>query len=45
VTPTLQENTLLYRKGNENHELRKGFFVHKGNILPLRTVEFVSDKM
>jgi hypothetical protein len=39
------EYTFLYRKGNENHELGSGFFVHKIMISAVKRVEFVSDRM
>jgi hypothetical protein len=37
--------TYFYRKRNENHELGTGFFVHKGIISAVNSVEFISDRM
>jgi hypothetical protein len=44
-TEPAREYTLVYRKGNENHELGTGFFVHKKIISRVKREEFVSDRI
>jgi hypothetical protein len=43
-TEPVAECIFLYGKGNENHELGTGFFVHKRIILAVKRIEFISDR-
>jgi hypothetical protein len=44
-TESADKYTFLYGKGNENHELGTGFFVHKRIISAIKRVEFISDRI
>jgi hypothetical protein len=42
--PASEYTIFIFEKGNDNHELGTGFFVHKRIISAVRKEEFVSDR-
>jgi hypothetical protein len=43
-TEWAEDYTFFYGEWDEDHQLGTSFFVHKGIILPVRRIEFLSDR-
>jgi hypothetical protein len=44
-TESAGEYTFFYEKGNENHKIGTGYFVHRRIMSAVKRAEFVSDRM
>jgi hypothetical protein len=44
-TVTAGHYIIFYRKGNENRQLRTGYFLHHRIVSAVKRVEFVSDRI
>jgi exonuclease III len=44
-TERAEDYTFFCGQGNGDHQLRRGFFVHKRIVSAVRKVEFISDRM
>jgi hypothetical protein len=45
VTVRAGDYIFFYRKGNENHQMGAGFFVHHRIVSAVKRVEFIRDRV